>query len=412
MRMTLKISFVTVLLFAVLCGVASGQSSARWLAAADGDLVATSLTVPLGLKAATVPHEPASFSWVIDSDKALDLRSAPLSSESREYWVEVTAGDLAGGVPIFTDGGGALVRINPAPGEKALEPIDPVVLTLADPAGKVWSGGTGMELIADAGKLRAAGAPFVEGTAAFRIRGDLGAGTFTLRAENLAGAGRYVLQVLDRASDIALRLTSLQADYLHGQKLRLEATLVGETSSKVRFEGFVTSPAGRAWPVVFQRLDGGAFGAELTLDALEIPAPGLWQANVAAHAMRKGDVALMRSARIPFQVAVPSARFDGSVALSDGLALRLGVDVVAASRYEVRGVLFGTGADGQLVPAAVAHGAAWLEPGLGGLELRFDRSEVEASGLRAPFEVRDLRLVDQGTMGLLHRQARGLALSE
>ena len=70
------------------------------------------------------------------------------------------------------------------------------------------------------------------------------------------------------------------------------------------------------------------------------------------------------------------------------------------------------GALPQLPRDAVAHSAAYLAAGHGALELAFDRELVAASGLRAPFEVRDLRLIDQGNMGLLHRQARGLVISE
>jgi Domain of unknown function (DUF4785) N-terminal domain/Domain of unknown function (DUF4785) C-terminal domain len=411
----LRAFVLTVLLLASLCGAASAASEARWLAAADGDLVADTLTAPLGLKAASVPREAVAFSWALDADKALDLGAAASTAESKEYWVEVSAADLGRGVPIFTTAPGALVRLNPVPGAKAMAPIDPAGLVLSDPAGKVWSAGSGMDLAVGADKLRAAGAPFVEGTAAFRLRADLGAGTFGLRADGLAGDGRYVLLVLDRASSVALRLTSLAADHLHGQELRLEAALTdaGAPVAKAGLDGYVTSPAGRAWPLTFERLDGGTYGAKLTLDGLEAPAPGLWEAHVAAHSPRQGG-AVMRSARVPFQVAVPSARFDGGLALTagDGLAVRLGVEAAAASRYEVRAILYGSGDSGELLPAAVGHSAAWLEPGHGALELRFDRAVVEASGLHAPYEIRDLRLVDQGTMGLLHRQARGLVLGE
>lgn len=413
-----RIAAVTVLILAAFGAVtATAQGEARWLVAAEGDLVADSLTAPLGLKAAAVPRESAAFSWPLDTEKALDLHSAAIAVESKEYWVEVTARELERGVAVVTGAAGALVRLNPAPGQKALAPIDPVTLVLADPAGKLWTAGSGMELLASADKLRAAGAPFVEGTAAFRIRADLGSGTFTLRAEGLGGGeGRYVLQLLDHASSVTLRLTSLQADHLHGQELRLEAALVDgdATLAKARYDGFVTSPAGRAWQLTFDRLASGAYGATLALDGLEAPAPGLWEAHVAAHSVGKGGPVAMRSARVPFQVAVPSARFDGAVALTaaDGLGLSFGVEAVAASRYEVRAVLFGSGENGGLLPAAVAHGAAWLEPGHGSVELRFDRALVDASGLQAPFEIRDLRLIDQGTMGLLHRQARGLVLGK
>jgi len=44
----------------------------------------------------------------------------------------------------------------------------------------------------------------------------------------------------------------------------------------------------------------------------------------------------------------------------------------------------------------------------GALELALPRDVL--NGLTAPFEVRDLRLDDQGRMGVLHRQARGLVI--
>jgi len=65
-------------------------------------------------------------------------------------------------------------------------------------------------------------------------------------------------------------------------------------------------------------------------------------------------------------------------------------------------------AAGGLKPAGVARSAAWVEAGRGVLELRFGPEVVEASGLQAPYEVRDLRLADQARMAVLHQQARAL----
>ncbi len=108
-----------------------------------------------------------------------------------------------------------------------------------------------------------------------------------------------------------------------------------------------------------------------------------------------------------------AARFSGSVDVdrAGGLGLRLGVESASASRYEARGVLYATAADGALRPVGIAHAAAWLEAGDGSLELTFDRTLLAESGLGAPFELRDLRLVDQVSMGLLHRQERAMAIS-
>ena len=92
----------------------------------------------------------------------------------------------------------------------------------------------------------------------------------------------------------------------------------------------------------------------------------------------------------------------------DGLVVRLGLETAAAGRYEVRGTLFGTGADGALVPVAVAHSAAPMASGRGELELAFPADLL--TGVSAPFEVRDLQLTDQTRMGVLHRQAGALVV--
>ena len=42
------------------------------------------------------------------------------------------------------------------------------------------------------------------------------------------------------------------------------------------------------------------------------------------------------------------------------------------------------------------------------LTLAFAAATIAASGMRGPFELHDLRLVDQGRMFVLHRQARAL----
>ena len=44
------------------------------------------------------------------------------------------------------------------------------------------------------------------------------------------------------------------------------------------------------------------------------------------------------------------------------------------------------------------------------LDLVFDEELLSASGTSAPFELRDLQLIDQTRMGMLHRQARAVVI--
>jgi hypothetical protein len=109
-------------------------------------------------------------------------------------------------------------------------------------------------------------------------------------------------------------------------------------------------------------------------------------------------------------VSVPVARFDGSVVrerAAEGLAVRIGVEAAAASRYGVSGVLYGTGADGVLRPVALAQSATWLTAGHGNIVLRYDAASLS---LGAPWEVRDLRLVNQADLSVQERRERAISL--
>ena len=391
------------------------------LPAESFDLTAETLVVTPRLKTTEAPREMVKFTRQLDQNTPLKARTEPFLSRSQEYFVDVTAEDLRQGVPLYTTAPGALVRLNPAvvddesaAFEKAA--ILPSSLVLIDSAGKAYSAGSGMDLMVGPEQLKAAGAPFTEGTSAFRIREELGVGTFELRADGLTAKGsrRYVVHVFDRQSAIELRLRTGATDYLHGQTLTVEAKLDSK-SGKVRtgkVDGFITSPAGRAWPLEFQHAGAGLYRASLVLDAIETPAPGLWEVHASARGLASGS-AVLRAVRTAFSCTAPGARFAGAAevaATDDQLTIQLAIEAASASRYEARAVLYATASDGSLRPAAIAHSASWLEPGVGALELAFDAQDLADRDLAAPFEVRDLRLTDQLTMGLLHRQERALAI--
>lgn len=407
----LKLAGLLVLGLALAAGAAA-QSQVRFVTAEAGDLVATDLRAPVASKALPpVSKEKVAVSWPIDRESELAAET-PFVARSREYWVDVTAEDLGRGVPVYAHSAGALVRLNPAAGTDGAS-IDPLALELIDGKGRRWSAGEGMEKLVRADQLAKTGVPFPAGTSAFRIRPDLGSGSFELRAKGLEGQAPYVMHVLDAKSDVELTLTTSRSNYLHGQTLEIEAAMTrGERRFALeKVDGFVTSPAGRAWAVEFRSAEPGVYRATLELDALEAPAPGLWEVHASAHG-RVGARLVLRGARTAFGAAVPAAGFNGRAELVDGnagdLVVSVGLDVAAAGRYDVRGVVYGTAADGSLRPAGVVQTAAWLDAGSRSLELEISRRVMEE--LSAPYEVRDLRLADQGRMGVLHRQERGLVI--
>lgn len=391
---------------------------------APGDLAAAALAAPAEVPEALmpdVPRDPVSFTFPLDPSQPLAARPAPPRAESREYWQQVEAGELGRGVPLYATAPGALVRISPVAvrGELRAPAIDPAGLALIPPSGEALAPGEGMSLLAGAEALRAAGMAFPEGTAAFRIDRALGAGRFELRAPALAETGRrYLVHVLDAGSDLALAIEAGDTAILAGGELTVDAGLTaGEAPVAAgELEGFVSSPDGRLRPVTFERGRDGLWRAAFTV-AGATAAPGLWEVHARAAGEHRGLTAV-RSVRVPFAVAAPSARLTGAATVirpaaakgAGALRIELPVEASAAGRYEARGVVWGTAADGTLRPLAAVHAADWIEPGTAVLALEVPADILGAAGLGAPWELRDLRLHDQGRMGLLHRQAEALAV--
>ncbi len=410
-------SFALLVALASVAGAAPRPVETRLLPMGAADLAARQL-VALDAATAALPgvaREAVSFTQALRAGQALEAAPAPFTTRSREAFVEVSAATLRAGAAIFTTRENALVRLHAAAselrrGRGAELSLDPQRLIVRRD-GVDYGAGRGMSLLVDAEQLATADAPFAEGTTAFRLLPELGAGRFELLAPDVRDDGRYVIHVFEPQSDVVLALGTGRADHLHGETLRVEAVLEGRGTLVERAQAFVASPGGRTFALPLER-DGARLRGSLVLDALAAPGAGLWEVHLRVEG-RASDLHVVRTARTAFACSLPSARLSGDATVTRGDAgwqIALGVEAGAAGRYDVRGVLYGTDAAGQSRPLALSQSAAWLEAGRGALALGFDAGLVEKSGLVAPFELRDLRLMDQGRMGLLHRQQHALTL--
>ena len=174
-----------------------------------------------------------------------------------------------------------------------------------------------------------------------------------------------------------------------------------------RIAGIATSPGGDSVDLAFEAQPDGSWRARFAPTASA--AAGLWEVHAFA-ASDDGEVA--RDAKLAFGAGAPTARLAGGTIATQDDAPALGVDVEVASpgRYNVSAVLYATDGAGTLVPAAIAHAAAVLQPGQRSLPLRFATDTLDAAGLSAPYEVRDLVLSNQGDLGVIEKRARAFAL--
>jgi len=395
---------LTAAAFLLACSLV-GAAETTLAAAAPGDLVPAKLIGDRSL----VPDPPAShdkvsLSWALDRE-APPIAAAPVHvAASRGYWQRIAATDLVEGLELPVTASGALVRISPTTPGTGLDPRD---LVLVNGAGQVFEGGSGVQALVSPDQMRAAGQSGVApDTAVFRLGEDLGTGNILLYG-NKPGRNDYVIDVLERGSDLELLVRTGQDTYLWGQTLTVSTELRdgGRLIQPASLSGTIIDPDGRSYPLVFAR---GATNAALRLPEAG-GGPGLWQVQISAGGT-SGKNLFRRTARTAFAVSQPTARFSGKVA-TDGTSATLGLEVAVAGRYEVRALLYGTDETGSLQPLAVGNSAAWLEPGAAVASLEFDSELVADSGLNAPFVVRDLRLFHQNRMSLLHRQDTAFTLA-
>jgi len=388
-------------------GSAQAQSAAQsgnLLRSAD-DQIPTALQVRSG-PAADMERRPIATSWAIDADAALDARPTPFTRESREYWRDASAAELQAGVSLAISAKGGLLRVSPREGSAA---IDASRLVFSS-NGQAIANARAIGNVADADALRAAGMDVPDGSVILRLSDEVDAGQLQLLAPD--ANGDYLIHVFEPNSRIVLDVQAGKDSVIAGESLRIRAHVHGATLERVG--GLLSSPRGHSQPAEFVRQADGGYVATVTPDPAHAGGHGLWEAHVFAGA-HDGRLDVQRDARTAFAVSVATARLDGRIqrvpasAKGDGLRVRIGVESASASRYQLAGVLYATTARG-LRPVAVGHAASWLDAGAGTIELHFDQDALAASGAGAPFELRDLRLIDQSDMGLIERRERAAVI--
>jgi hypothetical protein len=380
------------------------------LKARPGDQVPTNLQSATMTKASltTLDRNPVSMSWAVDPQVALDARPTPFEQKSREYWIDANAEQLQQGLGLSTSANGALIRLSPHAGNTSV--LD--VSTLSFRAnGKLYASNDAVRAAADQDALRAAGMDVPQGSLVVKLADTLGSGRIELIAPT--ASGDYLVHVFEPASAIAMTLQAERDTVLAGDAIRIRAGIEGATLDSL--SGLLSAPDGHAQDVSFQRQRDGSYVASVRPDRGHTGGFGLWEVHAFGNTTSR-QFSVPRDARSAFAVSVPTARLSGSIeklaglARDKGMTLAIGVQTASASRYQLAATLYATRSDGSLAPAAVAHSAAWLEAGNATLKLRFDASSLQSSGFGAPYELRDLRLINQADMSLLERRERAASI--
>lgn len=403
--MSLFRTSVLLVAFAV-APLAAQAESLELLPVGKHDQVPTRLIATKRATGADLDRQPASFAWALDSTQSIEA-AKPFVAESREYWKRVGAQDLAAGVAIQTTAEGAVLRLSPVAGASK-RALDPQAIEIRF-AGRRLSGTAAFEQLADAGQIKAAGLGFPENTIAFRLKPELGAGEFELALPH--AGGDVLVHVFEPKSSERISLAADRSIILHGDELTLSARFDSQQDKRLgELVGTIAAPNGRLFDLRFEPQADGSWQAKARIDAAAGSGEGLWEVH-ATGLSRDGSV--QRDVRTAFDAVAPSAKLSGTADVANskagGLRVSLPIEVASASRYSVSGLLYGSDEKGRMQPFAIAHAAAWAEPGVHTISLDFDADLLtKAAALRAPFELRNVELTDFAHRSVIERRERAL----
>lgn len=385
-------------LFFCLMSLAVSAQAATLLPPGSRDQ-APSRLVSAPAPAGDFERKPVSFAWALDPWAELET-ATPFVAESREYWALAEASELQAGLTIDTTAPGALIRVSPATGSRAVAPGQ--LHMLRD--GKRIAEPESFQRRANSAQLKAAGMDVPDGSSIVQLAPELGKGRFQVQVAE--AKGRYLVHVFEPNSDYVLKAQANRHQVLAGDTLEVSAEM-GRGPAKLgagQVGGSLISPSGRSYDLAFRN---GKAQIQVPDEAGTMP--GLWEVHLSAGSFDQG-ASIQRDARTAVEVTRPTARLGGGYRF-DAAALRfdLPVQVAAPGRYELRGTLYATGQDGVARPVAQAHAANWFEAGSRQLSLAFGAGNVP-SGFGAPYELRFVELKDQARMGTL--ETRELAVRE
>lgn len=380
---------------ALLAGCAAAAS------AAQSDLRAGVLSSARLPGDDSVDRAPAQFAWAIT--EAADGAS-PFLAESREFTTEVEGEKLARGWRAPLTAPGAVMRMTPLPADHSARarpaPLTVDALTFRA-GGRDFRPAEALANSADAQAMQRNGVPMPDGSVAFKLQTELGSDVTIVMAA--PSAPRYMVHVYEPDSREVLALSAARSTVLAGQAVDTELALDSAQGKALgRVTGLLVAPDGTTQPVAFSRT--GNIGRATVVPATAAAQPGLWELHAFASS---ADGTVQRDARTAFAVALPRARTTASklAVARDAIGVDVDVTVAAASRYDASAMLYATDAAGTSVPAAIAHSAAWLEPGRRTLSLAFPVTLMKDRELGAPYSLRNLTLTDHAQQAVIEQRA-------
>ncbi len=353
-----------------------------------------------------IEQQAVHFSQKVFPKSQLSLQAHAYESISDEYWLEVTGEQLNKGLNLDISNPGALIRLS----AKQIKNGSSVLGLAIDPS-KVQLLKNNQVLQTPfkqtISQQQLATANVFPNSSAMQLDKSMGKGTFTLQVNQpLNVKQHYMVNVKEKNSPYKLHLSIAKQSYLAGEKITFNS-FVNNTANKNLAKlttnvnnAYIQTPSGEKFNVNLQK-SNGKFQVQVPQSNLPAKRGALYELYVNSQANDKG-IKIRRNAKVAFAIAQPTARLQSNFSVN-GKAASINLNVASEGRYEVSGLVYGTSKNGTQLPIMISRSAYYLQPGEQVVQLKFDPKILAASGLQAPFTVKQLRLMDQSRMALLQQ---------
>ncbi|WP_281646759.1 DUF4785 domain-containing protein [Parendozoicomonas sp. Alg238-R29] len=325
--------------------------------------------------------------------------------KSDEYWFRISGEQLSKGVDLDISHPGALVRLTSlVKNSKRAIAINPEELEIYKDFEKQEKA---IESLVTEEQLSST--IIFQGSAAFRFNPKSGTGRFNLRStQRLVGDDYYIINVKEKGSDRILHLSTSNLTLFAGENFNFEALIKKEKQAitDAEYQAYLVSPSGQTYDLSLLEEKEGQWQTLLP-SSIQTLTPGeLYELFINVTAGEE-DQLVRRSAKLPFALASQTAKFQNIIPImTAGIAATINLSVSKEGRYGLRGSIYGTNAEGKLVSIMRSHSAYWLEAGGQSINLAYDESILEKSNMQPPYKLKDLVLIDQGKLAVLHKQAQ------
>jgi len=373
-----------------------------------------------------INNDYVSFNLPLQQDynHSNDMKTVEASSD--EYWVKVTGAQLNQGFSVFTSQPQSLIRITRGinsklisdstydPLKKRKKPksrylakeLDTSLLTLVD-SKQI----NGIESIVAHNQLAATGV--FENTLALKTSSSISGKLLLKTTQPLTDEDLYIVSVKEKNSGNQLSIELPKQSFLNGQTIHAIARMTAEgilQKSYVR-QAYIEGPNGTKSPLSVTISSNGELKANIPLQSqVQPPIKGLYEIQLQTEASISGETVL-RNVSLAFALSKPTARLlpiSRSSTVNNSLVQNFEPHIhfvtTSSSRYEVRAELYGTDAKGDLIPVMESHAAQTFQPGKQQIKLQFDQNLITNKGVSAPFELRNIRLIDQKQLGLVDQK--------